>query len=95
MSTFTLQGPRGDRTVQITWTDGRLTGDLDAIRTVQMLALSMEGKLVASPADMTMHDHLENPASASSLMRMVFSRPPECVYSDVPPVPDPPEGAVM
>ena len=94
MSTFTLQGKRGDRPIRITWTDGHLTGDVDTIKMVKMLALSMEGHLVASPADMTMHNHLSNPASAYMLMSMMFSRPPEEVASSgIAPAPAPPEGA--
>jgi hypothetical protein len=91
---FTLRGLRGSQLISMTWIDGRLYGDPEAVEMVEMLAAAMEGHVVSSPADITTHDHLRNPASASSLMRMMFSSRPECTYSDVPPVPEPPEGAI-
>jgi hypothetical protein len=94
MSTFTLRGHRGSQIIEMTWTDGQLTGDPEAIEMVQALAAAMEGQVVSSPADITTHDHLSNPASAASLMDMMFSSRSTCVYSDVPPMPEPPEGAI-
>jgi hypothetical protein len=95
MSTFTLQGERDDKTIELTWTDGDLSGDEEAVQFVESLASLYEGAVIASPTDSTVHDHLKNSASAASLMQMAFSGRPVCTYTDIPPVPEPPKGAVM
>lgn len=94
MSFFTLQGHRAGKLVEITWTDGKLSGDPDAINMVEIIAKGAEGRLVSSLTDSTTHDHLSNPSSAGSLMRMVFSDRPECIASDLEPLPPLPEGAI-
>jgi hypothetical protein len=94
MSTFTLRGRRGGETVEITWTDGKLSGDPDAVAMVERIAQGAEGHVVSSLTDSTTHDHLSNPSVAGSLMRMVFPGNPECINSDLEPFPPLPEGAI-
>ena len=94
MSTFTLRGHRGDTVVEITWTDGKLSGDPHAVHMVNLIADQAEGKPVNSLTDSTTHDHLSNPSSAYMLMCMVFSGVPQEIDSDIEPLPPLPEGAV-
>ncbi len=98
MTTFTLTGPRGDQTVSMTWTDGELSGDPDAIAMVQLLAQGYEGHSISLTGThrYTHHDHLSDPYSACAIMRSVFSVPWEIRMTEggLPPLSPPPEGAV-
>lgn len=40
MTRFTLTGPRGGRAVSITWEDGTVTGDAEAVAAFYRLATS-------------------------------------------------------
>jgi hypothetical protein len=95
VSMFTLRGQRGGETIEVTWTDGKLSGDTDAVQMIQMLATGAEGRLVTSLTDSTTHDHLANPGSAYSLMCLVFQDVPVEIHSaGIEPFPPLPEGAV-
>jgi hypothetical protein len=94
MSTFSLRGHRGGKVIHLAWTDGKLSGDPDAVAMVQRIAADAEGRLISSLTDSTTHDHLSNPSSAYSLMCMVFQDVPVEVHSDIKPFPPLPEGAM-
>ena len=96
MVSFTLRGRRGSQVVTVTWTDGHLWGEPDAIAMILHLAQGYEGHLVGPVGGpCTTHRHLESPNSAYALMRMVFTRGrPELVAGGLPPLPPPPPGAI-
>lgn len=62
MAHFTLRGRRGTQAgVTITWEDGRLLGDPDAVAMVQRLAEAHEGVLFVFPGGVrSTHRHLEH-----------------------------------
>jgi hypothetical protein len=77
MTTFSITGLRGgkeeDTRVTVTWTDGELSGDEDAIAMIRELAWMYEGQsLRAIVGPTTTHDHLSNPYTACMLIKRVF-----------------------
>jgi hypothetical protein len=94
MSTFTLQGHRGSAgLITLTWTDGKLSGDPDAVHMVQILAAGYEGKPVGNSLyGFTTHNHLSSPYTAYQLMVPMFSDHPR-MLGNFPKIPSPPEGA--
>jgi hypothetical protein len=90
---WTMKGHRGDKAVEVTWRDGVLSGDPDTVDDMKILALHYEGKVISSLVDSTTHDHLQNPMTAATLMHMVCTDQPVTVDTDVPPLPELPEGA--
>ena len=89
-----LQAHRGTATVEVTWRDGTLSGDPETVEEIKQLAAFFEGKVVSSLVDSTTHDHLQNPATVATLMGLVCSDQPKTIDTDVPPLPELPEGAV-
>lgn len=96
MTRFTLQGRRlPDAMVTITWEDGQLSGDADAVAMVRVLAEAYEGQtIVLTPGPSSRHDHLKNPWAARELMCMVFWGLPRQIAGSLPRLPDPPKGAI-
>jgi hypothetical protein len=73
MTTLSITGQRGDHFVTVTWTDGELSGDADAIAMLQLLAEEFEGRpLRAIVGPVTVTNHLSNPYTACALMKSVF-----------------------
>ena len=96
MTSFTLSGSFRGRSVDLTWTDGELSGDPEMVKLVQALATSAEGSPAGQPGGpCTIHDHLSNPYTSRSFMQMVFSSRPTLSAGALPPQPDLPEGAVQ
>ena len=94
---FTLRGRRGSQVVTVTWTDGHLWGDPDAIAMILRFAQAYEGKLVGpiGGGPYTTHEHLESPYSAYALIQSVFVMcRTELVAGGLPPLPRLPPGAI-
>jgi hypothetical protein len=79
MASFTVIGGFRDRTVEITWNDGTLSGDQEVLALVQRWAIGSEGEL-------------NNPYTASELIQSLL-QDPEIVSGELPPMPEPPEGS--
>lgn len=85
MWTFTLRGYRlgAEKPVSVTWTDGHLWGDPDAIAMILHLA----------GGPWTHRNHLRSPSTAYELMTWVFWGRPEMI-GRLPPLPPVPPGAI-
>ena len=96
MTRFVLQGRRlPDHLVSITWEDGRLSGDPDAVAMVLYLAEAYEGRWLELPGcPGTQHRHLQSPYTSRELMEMVLVGRPRLVEGALPRLPDPPPGAI-
>lgn len=95
MTTFTFSSQYHGRQVEVTWTDGMLTGDPSAVGRIQWLAKGFEGHLVGSSAGpSTAHQHLSNPYVAVEFIQMVLGPKAELTAGSLPTLSDPPEGAV-
>ena len=75
MASFTVIGGFHDRTVEITWNDGALSGDQEVLALVQRWAIGSEGEL-------------DNPYTACELIQSLL-KDPEIVSGALPPIPDP------
>jgi hypothetical protein len=74
MTSFTLRGRRASQVVTLTWTDGHVWGDPDAITMILRLAQAHEGQpLHLAGGPWTRHHHLRSPNSAYALMQSVFA----------------------
>lgn len=98
MTTFSITGLRGgkegDTRVTVTWTDGELSGDEDAIAMIRELAWMNEGRsLRAIVGPITIHDHLSNPYTACMLIKSVFKLRTTTQIGSLPPI-DIPPGAI-
>jgi hypothetical protein len=92
---FTLTGSRNGKTVSITWEDGSLSGDADAVSAVQHVADVWEGRTIGQPGGpYTTQNHLASPYTARYFMCRVFSERPTLTEGALPLLPDPPEGAI-
>ncbi len=90
---FSTTGRIGSQTYTVTWEDGEVTGDQDAVDAIEAYADAHEGKLIGSPSGpFTEVDHLSDPLSAAMIMDEIFD---EIISEegDVPELPDVPEGA--
>ena len=96
MVSFTLRGRRGSQVVTVTWTDGHLWGDPDAITMILRLAQAAEGQsLHMAGGPWTRKNRLRSPYTAYTLMQSVFvGCRTEMVAGGLPPLPPPPPGAV-
>jgi len=75
MTTFSITGQRGERTVTVTWTDGELSGDTDTIEMLKLIAEAYEGRpLRALVGPVTVYNHLSNPYTACTMIRSMFKR---------------------
>lgn len=62
---YTLTGKLAGRPVSLTWNDGVLSGDPEAVQALQELAACREGIRVLVPDwHQTRHNHLASPISA-------------------------------
>lgn len=98
MTSFTLQGTFLGKLTSITWMDGELSGDDDfLVELVQRDAAGYEGHMIASSAGITSeHNHLKDPYIAHTLIsRWLAEKQPEIIAGELPPIPEPPKGAVM
>jgi hypothetical protein len=77
MTSFTLAGKHNGRIVEITWSDGRLSGDADIVRLTELRATAPE-------------DQLSDPYTAYRLIQALLDEP-EIVSGALPPVAEPPE----
>lgn len=88
MVSFTLRGRHGSQIVCVTWTDGRLWGDPDAITMILYLAQAHERQpLHMDGGPWTRKNHLRSPYTAHDLMTWVFWGRPELVAGGLPPLP--------
>jgi hypothetical protein len=77
MTSFTLRGhrsghPKGQE-ITLTWKDGKLSGDPEAVTFVEALASGYEGmKMGQIRYGFTTHNHLSNPHIAHELMMRAF-----------------------
>lgn len=96
MARFTLTGKRGgDAAVSVTWSDGLLSGDRDAVAAVRQLAVAYEGRTIGQAGGpYTTRGHLRSPYTARYLMQMVFSERPTLTAGKVPSIDAPPPGAI-
>ncbi len=75
MSSFSIIGLRGGKRVTVTWTDGALTGDAEAVTALKWLAQRLDGTLQGQPGGpYTMRDHLSSPYTACALMKLLFEQ---------------------
>lgn len=75
MTTFSITGLRGDKRVTIAWTDGKITGDADAVATLQAMADALEGTVQGQfGGPYTVTDHLSSPYTACAMMKLLFER---------------------
>jgi len=94
MTRFTLRGVRGAHAAAVTWEDGDLSGDPDAVALVRHLAETFEGHPAGQlGGPYTVTHHLVSPYTACAFMRLVFSNRPT-LDGALPRLPDPPPGAV-
>jgi len=97
---FSLTGqrrgaPPDAKPVTVTWTDGALSGDDDAVKWLELLAQEFEGRTIRPfVGPMTTTDHLSSPYSAYMLMRSIFQRVPQPTLTGALPEIDIPPGAV-
>lgn len=97
MSTFSLSGNRRGREdrVTVTWTDGVLSGDANAVAMIERLAKALEGTIQGMwGGPYTTKDHLASPYSALPLMRQVFIAGTVKQTGKLPLLPPVPEGAI-
>jgi len=90
MTAFTLAASYHSRDIEVTWTDGRLTGDFSAVGAIASTAVLLEGQPVVSAgkvARVTWNDHLADPCSAYALMIMVLGRDAHLVAGELPTTP--------
>ena len=93
-TTFSITGLRGGKRLTVTWTDGALTGDADAIQMLKRLATGLDGALQGQPGGpYTTHDHLASPYTAAALMKTLFARGTTSMTGHLPPL-DIPDGAI-
>jgi hypothetical protein len=70
MARLTLSAVYYGRRVEVTWTDGMLSVDSSAVGAVASMAVSLEGKPIATPAGVIEHDHLSDPYAAYQIISM-------------------------
>jgi|SRR5690348_9702140 len=98
--TFALTGARRGaaqdaKLVTVTWTDGNLSGDDDAVKWLELLAQECEGRTIRPfVGPMTTTNHLNSPYSAYMLMRSIFQRTPQPKLTGALPEIDMPPGAI-
>ena len=66
-------GEHNGREISITWEDGALSGDPEAVAWIQEIAARLEGQIIGpigGPYSTT--DHLADPYAASELIRSIF-----------------------
>nr|WP_150959622.1 hypothetical protein [Aneurinibacillus sp. XH2] len=86
---FTAVGSLG----KIMYDNGRLSGNQDAVRRVEFLALSLEGESVGPIPANTFTNHLESPLSSKIIIERAFND--QVRFSgNVPRIPRTPKGAV-
>jgi hypothetical protein len=85
MTTFTLTGIYEGHQVEVTWTDGRLSGDTPAVGAVVSMAASLEGNPIITPASVIEHDHLTDPYAAYQIITMVLGADAQFITGSVPP----------
>lgn len=95
MTAITMQATWGDREVELSWQDGMVSGDPEAVAKLRQLAADYEGQSVITLAGVTHHNHLADPYSAAGLMTDVLGPKAKVIEGGVPMLPEPPEGAVM
>lgn len=62
---FTVHSTYGERRIQVSWNNGALSGDADAVAFAQELARDLEGQTVGPwEGPYTEHNHLQEPLSA-------------------------------
>lgn len=94
MTTFSVTGLRAGKRRTITWTDGALTGDADAIQMLRTLAAALEGTVQGQPGGpYTTTDHLTSPYTARALMKTLFERGTISQTGSLPPL-GIPKGAI-
>jgi hypothetical protein len=94
MTRFSFEGNWHGRLVYLLWQDGHWTADdPELMGWIQGFVDYAEGKPITTPAGTTRHDHMKDPHSAAAIVRMLLG--PEAKFTgSVPPIPDPPPGAV-
>ena len=94
MTTFALIGTYGSREIMLSWEDGQLSGDAEGVTHVKELAAQAEGRSLWTAGYIgPLHHHLQDPYQAYQLMKMIFRQHPQMI-GELPPLPQPPEGAV-
>lgn len=72
---YTLTGKLHGRPVSITWNDGELSGDPEAVQALRDLAARREGTRVLYPEWVqTRHHHLASPVSTYVLAKEILGR---------------------
>jgi hypothetical protein len=70
---FTYTGEIDGRLLSVSWKNGRLTGDTEAVEQLEEMAADLGGELVGAPGwSETDSDHLSSPVSALLLMDHLF-----------------------
>lgn len=91
--TYTVKGYINKRIATVTWQDGKLDGDITAVRMVELQAELLEGRMVGPVGIYTTQDHLSSDLSALMIIADVMDGVIS-VTGNVPTAPLPPEGAV-
>lgn len=92
---FTIKGTFGNRTVEITWEDGKLTGPPEVVQIIKADAKVLEREDVGPVGGpFTRTKHLSNPLSASIIIREVLDEVLES-SGNVPSPPEVPERAIV
>jgi hypothetical protein len=82
------------RLVFLSWQDGKLVGDPEAVKMIKRLAAEVEGHRVWTPTHIGgIHDHLSNPYKVYQLMKMVLKENHPEMSGSLPQRPPPPPGA--
>ncbi|SFU40162.1 hypothetical protein SAMN05421543_101472 [Alicyclobacillus macrosporangiidus] len=82
---------------EVTWEDGRLSGDPVLTRLIESTARGLEGMPIGFPTGgQTVTDHLSDPFSALYIMRFRLPEPIEFLDAggEVPTLPPVPDGAI-
>ena len=91
---FAITGERGGKFVTVTWTDGALSGDAEAVAALKRLAHALDGTLQGQlGGPYTLTDHLGSPYTACALMKRLFVRGTTDQEGKLPPLNIPP-GAI-
>lgn len=86
---------RGER--EVTWEDGKLSGDSDLVGIIEATARRLDGTYVGPPAfEYTRTEHLRSPYSAIEIMRFYLPDGIEFIDAtgDIPKLPPVPDGAI-
>ena len=93
---WVIKGTYKDKKVELSWQDGKLSGDHSIIGGLLALAKSREGEHTGPVmGPYTLHNHLKDPLTSFFLAGGLFEEDPPIVDGDIPQPPKVPKGAVV